>query len=211
MSEEKEIILKERAKMLAQKRKRQEAEAYIEVIEFLIANEKYAIESEYIREVYPLKGITPLPCTPNFVLGIINVRGEILSVIDIKKFFDLPEAGLTDHNKVVIVQSDEMELGILADSILGMRSIPLKEIQSSLPTLTGICIEYLKGVTSERLVILNMGKSLYDKNIILIISVNTSRSFMAGPRASNAAGAAREIRAMSGTSTGPTRTTCTRP
>lgn len=50
--------------------------------------------SEYVREIYPLKEFTPIPCTPPFVLGIINVRGQILSVIDIKKFFDLPEKGL---------------------------------------------------------------------------------------------------------------------
>lgn len=177
MSEEKEIILKERAKALAQEHKGQEAEAYIEVIEFLIAHEKYAIESEYISEAYPLKEITPLPCTPTFVLGLINVRGEVLSVIDIKRFFDLPEqppapfgkgeTELTDHSKIIIVQSDEMQLGILADSILDVRSIPLNEIQPSLPTLTGIGADYLMGVTNERLAILDVAKILFDKNIIV--------------------------------------------
>ncbi|MFQ6042089.1 MAG: chemotaxis protein CheW [Candidatus Poribacteria bacterium] len=167
MDEEKEIILKERAKALAQERKMQKAEAYIEVIEFLIAHEKYAIESEYICEAYPLKEITPLPCTPTFVLGLINVRGEVLSVIDIKRFFELPETELTDHSRVIIVQSDEMQLGILADSILGVRSIPLDEIQPSLPTLTGIGAEYLKGMTSEQLVVIDVVKILTDKNIVV--------------------------------------------
>jgi purine-binding chemotaxis protein CheW len=64
---------------------------YIEVVEFLLAHEKYGIESKCVREVYPLKELTPVPCTPSFVRSIINVRGKILSVIDIKKFFELPE------------------------------------------------------------------------------------------------------------------------
>jgi purine-binding chemotaxis protein CheW len=167
MSAETEIILQERAKALARERQREEVEASLQVIEFLLAHEKYAIESEYIREVYPVKEITPLPCTPTFVIGLINVRGEILSVIDIKRLFDLPEIELTNHSKVIITQADEMELGILVDSIVGGRYIPLNEIQPSLPTLTGIRMDYLKGVTTERLVVLDMAKILADQKIIV--------------------------------------------
>ena len=164
--DEKKKILKARAKALAQESKEKEtAEKYIEVVEFLLAYEKYGIESSYVREIYPLKELTPMPCTPPFVLGVINVRGQILSVIDIKKFFDLPEKGLTDLNKVIILQSDRMEFGILADVVLGVRNVLLSELQPSLPTLTGIREEYLKGVTGERVVILDAEKLLSDKKI----------------------------------------------
>jgi purine-binding chemotaxis protein CheW len=95
------------------------------------------------------------------------VRGQIVSVIDIKKFFDLPEKGLTDLNKVVILRNGTMEFGILADVILGMRRVALRDIQASLPTLTGIREQYLKGVTRERLVILDADKLLADKNIVV--------------------------------------------
>jgi len=166
--EEKKKILKARTKALAQEPKGKEGTAeYIEVVEFLLAYERYGIESSYVREVYPLTELTPLPCTPPFVLGIINVRGQILSVIDIKKFFDLPEKGLTNLNKAIILHNDNMELGILADVILGVRSIPHDEIQPSLPTLTGIREEYLKGVTRWRVVILDAEKLLSDKKIVV--------------------------------------------
>lgn len=165
---EKGKILKARAKALAQEPEEKAiAEEYLEVVEFLLAYEKYGIESSYVREVYPLKELTPLPCTSPFVLGIINVRGQILSVIDIKKFFDLPEKGLTDLNKVIILQSDSMEFGILADVILSVRNVSLSELQPSLPTLTGIRQEYLKGVTTERMVILDAEKLLSDRKIII--------------------------------------------
>lgn len=143
------------------------AGACIEVVEFVLAHERYAVESRYVREVAPLENLTPLPCTPAFVLGIVNLRGEILSVIDIKKFFDLPEKGLTDLNKVIVLQSGDMVFGILADAITGVRRIPVTEIQSSLPTLTGIREEYLKGVTPERTVILDAEKLLADEGIIV--------------------------------------------
>jgi purine-binding chemotaxis protein CheW len=172
--DEKKKILQARAKALAREPQvKRDAEADLEVVEFLLAYERYAIESSYVREVYPLREFTPLPGTPPFILGIINVRGRILSVIDIKKFFDIPEKGLTDLNKVIILQSDEMEFGVLADVILGVRTIPLGEIQPSLPTLTGIREEYLKGVTAERVVILDAEKLLSDPKMIVHQDVET--------------------------------------
>jgi purine-binding chemotaxis protein CheW len=166
--EEKKQILKARAKELARAPGMDEAaQGSIEVVEFFLAYEQYGIESAYVREVYPLTEFTPLPCTPPFVLGIINVRGQILSVINLKKFFDLPDKGLTDLNKVIIVRLNDVELGLLADAILGVRSIPLDEIQPSLPTLTDRRAEYLRGVTKERLVILDVARVLSDHRIIV--------------------------------------------
>jgi len=172
--EEKRRILKDRAKVLARRaEEKTPAEKQYEVLEFLLAYERYAIETRYVREVYPLKDLTPVPCTPRFVLGVINVRGQILSVIDIKKFFDLPEKGLTDLNKVIIVNSDSMQLGVLADVILGVREIAEEDIQPSLPTLTGIRAEYLIGVAKERLVVLDARKLLSDGNIVVQEEVAT--------------------------------------
>ena len=138
-----------------------------EVVEFLLTPEKYAIELTYINDVCPLKDLRPLPGTPSFVLGIINIRGQIFSIIDLKKFFELPEKGLTNLNRVIVLSSDEMEFGILADAIIGVRAIPMNAIQPSLPTLTGIRAEYLKGVTEDRVVILDGEKILSDENILV--------------------------------------------
>jgi len=139
----------------------------IEVVEFVLAQERYAVELQYVRDVYPLEQLTPVPCTPAHVLGIVNLRGEILSVIDIKKFFDLPDKGLTDLNKVIVLDSGRMRFGILADAIIGVHAIPLTNIQASLPTLTGIRDEYLKGVTPDRTVILDAEKLLADTRVVV--------------------------------------------
>lgn len=139
----------------------------LEFVEFRLANERYGFELRHVREVGPLQSLTPLPCTPAFVLGVINLRGEIVSVIDLKKFFDLPEQGLTDLNKVIVLQSAEMTFGVLADRILGIGRVPLNRIQLSLPTLTGIREAYLKGVTPQRTVIVDAGKLLDSKDLIV--------------------------------------------
>lgn len=165
--EGRDSILRSRAKALARKAEDVGTEEAFEVVEFLLAHEKYAVASGYVREIYPLLELTPIPCAPRFVLGIINVRGQIISVIDIKKFFDLPEKGITDLNKVIILHSGEMEFGILADSILGVRNVRQSELEMSLPTLTGVREEYLMGVTKDREVILDAGKLLSDKKIVV--------------------------------------------
>jgi len=166
--QDKRTILRERAKALARSTEPDTAARDpLEVLEFLLAYERYAIESSYVREVYPLKDLTPVPCTPPFLLGVINVRGQILSVMDLKKFFDLPEKGLTDLNKVILVQSGPMQLGILADVVLGIRLLSPDGMQPSLPTLTGIRAEYLRGVTQDRLVVLDAGKILADPAMVV--------------------------------------------
>ena len=161
-------ILRERALALAaEPGGTQTLAGSIELVEFLLAHEHYAVESAYVREVYPLENLTPLPCTPAFVLGIVNLRGEIVSVIDLRKFFDLAQTGLPDLNRVIVLESGNMVFGILADAILGVRRIPLAEIQSSLPTLTGIREKYLKGITPERTVVLDAAKLLADEDIVV--------------------------------------------
>src|ERR1700726_1698325 len=83
------------------------AETMLDVLEFRLAQERYAIETRYVREVHPLKDLTPLPCTPPFVLGIVNVRGRIVPVFDLKKFFDLPDQGLTDLHRIILIEGHE--------------------------------------------------------------------------------------------------------
>lgn len=161
-------ILETRTQVLARvPQPTQAVDAYIAVVEFSLTDERYAIELCWVREVYPLDHFTPLPCTPPFVLGIVNLRGEILSVIDIKRFFDLSKKGLSDLNQVIVLQSGAMTFGILADVIIGTRLIPITDIQPSLPTLTGIRAQYLRGVTPQCTVILDAEKLLSDDEIVV--------------------------------------------
>jgi len=161
-------ILHTRARELAQEPTMEEPETgSLEIVEFLLAYERYGMETAFVREVYPLRELAPLPGTPAFVLGIINVRGRMLSVLDLKKFFGLPEKGLTDLNKVIVARSPAMEIGILADTILGVKKIQRKSIQPPLPTLVGIREQYLRGITGDHGIILDAGKLLSDKKLVV--------------------------------------------
>lgn len=166
--EEKKMILRARAKILAQVPKNKESiEMHLKILGFLLNGEKYAVESVFIREVCQLKELTPLPCTPPFVLGIINIRGQILSVVDINKFFGIPGKGSNVINKTIVVHTDEMEFAVPAETITGVSYIPQDKIQPLPPTLTNIRTEYLKGMTREQFIVLDMARILSDKRIVV--------------------------------------------
>jgi purine-binding chemotaxis protein CheW len=167
-AEKRRSILKERARALARVVEPEAAAGMpIDLIEFRLASEAYAIESAFVREVHPLKDFTPLPGTPSFVLGIVNLRGQILSVVDLRSFFNLPARGLGDLNKVIVLRDDRMELGILADEVTGVRAISRNSIQPPIPTLTGIGAEYLLGITDGGMIILDANAILRNERIVV--------------------------------------------
>lgn len=166
--EQKQKILRDRAKVFAKEPKNNvDTENTIEVIQFSLAYEIYGIETFFIREVFPLKEFTPLPSTPAFLLGITNVRGKILPVIDIKKFFNLPVKGLSDLNKLIVLSNASIEFAVLADLISGVIQVDLTTLQPPMSTLTGVHIDFLKGVTPDGVIILDGNKILTDNKIII--------------------------------------------
>ncbi|NOY68574.1 MAG: chemotaxis protein CheW [Deltaproteobacteria bacterium] len=163
---DRDAVLKARAILLAREidDKRTEAE-FTDVVEFMITDESYGIELKFTREIYPLKEITPLPASPAFISGIVNVRGEIVSVVDIKKFFDLPDTETHAKPHLIILENENMTFGLLADRIVGMGRIDKTRLQGALPTMTGIREDYLIGVAKGRMALLDGGRLLTDKKM----------------------------------------------
>lgn len=167
VEEDKKVILHRRAKDLSKPLISETKGTSFEYVQFALANELYGIEKECIKEVFTIKDLTVLPCVPAFIIGIINYRGRILSVIDMKKFYDLPDAGITEMNYIIILQNKDLEFGILADRIIGVAKAYMDELQKTLPTLKGIREEFLKGITPERVIILDQNKILNDERLII--------------------------------------------
>jgi purine-binding chemotaxis protein CheW len=161
-------ILRRRAVALARAPVRStSAAAAPELLEFTLSGERYALESRFVGDVQPLRNLTPLPCTPAFVLGLVNLRGRIVPVLDLKRFFELPQRGLTNLDRVILVQGNGLELGLLADSIVGIRAMQSDRLGPSLATLQGIRADYLQGVTAEGLIVLDLPRILSDPRIIV--------------------------------------------
>lgn len=160
-------ILKARTEALAEMPAQDADGEQLEIIEFLLADERYGVATALVREVCPLLELTPVPCTPGYVLGIIDVRGEFISVIDIRRFFDLAEQRLSDLNKVIVLAAGDMAFGILVDTIVAVRNIERTALQAPLPTLTAIRSEYLLGITAGHVAIIDAGKLLADRALVV--------------------------------------------
>ncbi len=160
-------ILRERAEALAKVNLEDDFDYWsMEVVEFLFAEERYALPTSVIKEVLPLRGLTPLPYTPPFILGIINVRGEIFSVMDFRVFFHLPEKR-SSKTHVILITDGALELGIAVDTILETSSIPLYKVKPPPSTWTGIRPEFLQGVVHGELIILDGKRFLKNKDLIV--------------------------------------------
>ncbi|MES2818181.1 MAG: chemotaxis protein CheW [Pseudomonadota bacterium] len=140
-------------------------EAWIEVLSFSLGEERYAVETRHVAEVLPLSQFTPLPNTPPFVLGIVNVRGHIVSVVDLRVLFELPITGLSDKNFLLILQGPEMEFGLLIDRVCGIQAVERETLQSGLSNLTGIRASYLLGITTEQWTVLDGARLLADPSL----------------------------------------------
>jgi len=161
-------ILRERAVELAREYEAGgESGDRLEVTVFRLGNERYAFESELIREVVPCGEYTPLPCVPPHVAGIMNLRGRILSLIDLGLYLELPVAGEDGPRKVIVLSRDGMEFGVLVAGIEGNLRIPPASLREDYPAMTWAGGAYLAGVTGDRLILLDGRKLLNDPALIV--------------------------------------------
>lgn len=139
----------------------------LEVLTFSLGGERYGVEAELVSEVCPLRDLTVVPCTPSFIAGVVSLRGQVLAITDLRRYFDLPTRGLTELNRVVVLREGRNEVGLLVDTIDGLHSVAPASLQASLPTLTGIRERFLKGVAPGPLVVLDGRLLLEDTSLII--------------------------------------------
>jgi purine-binding chemotaxis protein CheW len=161
-------VLEERAQVLARAPTQAPlASEVLEVATFNLAQEHYAIETRYIREVVRLADYTPIPGAPNFLVGVINLRGEILAVIDLRKVLSIQEKGLTDLARVLVLGGERAEFGIQADAVHEVRILRTDEILEPPGSAAGVGREFLRGVTNDTLIVLDGSALLQDRRLFV--------------------------------------------
>jgi purine-binding chemotaxis protein CheW len=161
-------VLRERARVLARSTPAPlPPESLLQVLEFRVADEDYAIAARYVEEIGPLKDVTPLPGTPPFFAGIVNLRGRILAVVNLRIFFSLPGAGIADLHQIVIVRGPDFELGLLADVVHGLRTVPLTELHPPPAGAEDRRAACIQGVSRRGLIVLDLPKVLSDPRLLI--------------------------------------------
>lgn len=144
------------------------AEDIRQFVEFKIGEEEYGIDILQVKTIERMMPITRVPKAPNFVEGVINLRGEIVPVIDLKKRFDLPVVETTDNTRIIIVTVDDITVGMIVDSATEVVQLAQKDIEPA-PAITGsIDSNYLDGVgkiEGKLLILLNVAKLLKPQEI----------------------------------------------
>ena len=164
-TEEKEKLKKITLKF-AHKEETQTTEK-VEIIEFKLDSETYGIESSKTVETISLKNFTPLPKTPDFLFGLVNIRGRIIGVINLKSLFGLALKSMTDMNRVIVLRNKDFQFGVLADEIIGIKSVDFNLLSDKLATLDGQGKKYLKGIMPDGLVILDADKIANDPALVI--------------------------------------------
>jgi len=144
-----------------------EREPALELLRFRLGTEDYAVESRFVLEVLALQQLARVPCCPPHVMGVVNARGRMLPVIDLKKFFELPEKGLTDLHRVIHLEAEGLQFGLLADMGLDTCRIDRDVLQPAPATFSGIRAEYLLGVTPEPLAVLDVRRMALDPRLVV--------------------------------------------
>jgi purine-binding chemotaxis protein CheW len=161
-------VLDERARALARvPPAAPHAAEVLEVATFLLASEQYAIETQYVREVVRLTEYTPLPGSPPFLRGVMNLRGEILAIIDLRTFLGVPDKALGDLSRVLVLGGERAEFGVLADEAHEVRILRTDEVLEPPGSVAGVGREYLRGVTQEALLVLDGTALLQDSRIFV--------------------------------------------
>jgi purine-binding chemotaxis protein CheW len=137
---------------------------------FSLGNERYAIDIYLIKEIIrPLK-ITSLPGAPSFIEGVVNLRGDVIPVIDMRKRFEMPprESG---EGRMIIVKVENQWVGILVDTVTEVIRIPRKDIKPPPKVVGGVGAKYLQGVCKhkdELVILLNLDQILTSEEKIIL-------------------------------------------
>jgi len=128
----------------------------IQLVVFELAGESYGVEISRVQDINRMQEITEIPHAPESVVGVINLRGRVIPVVDLRTRFGMPGAEHTKSTRIVVVQMGEEPIGMIVDAVSQVLRIPTKIIEPPSPVLSGVDSRYLRGIAKleDELVIL---------------------------------------------------------
>ncbi len=141
---------------------------------FVIADEEYGLEILKVREIIGIMDITAVPKTPDFVKGVINLRGKVIPVIDLRLKFSMEEAQRTEETCIIVVSVNELEVGIIVDKVSEVQDISGQDIEDSPEFGAQVDTEFILGMgkTEGRVtILLDIAKVLGGEHISAVQSI----------------------------------------
>jgi len=169
-------ILQRRAQLLAQTpsgdlfRKGE-----VQILSFLACDETYAIPVDYVRSVMTLSSYTPIPCTPDFVPGAFNVRGQVYPVIDIRRFLALPVEQDHVYQRAILVEASALQVGLAVDEVCEVAGVLPEDLSPASGARLSVDERCVRGITPDLTVILDLSRIMEDPRFIVNEEAGFSR------------------------------------
>lgn len=146
---------------------------------FFLADEEYGIEILKVQEIIGLMPVTRIPRTPDYVRGVINLRGKIIAVTDLRKKFGMEYVDETSETCIIVVQTNGVEIGVMVDKVSEVLDIPAAEIESTPSFGSSVPTEFLLGIGNTQSgvkLLLNIEKILSDQQLVELCNENLAQA-----------------------------------
>ncbi|MET0064946.1 MAG: chemotaxis protein CheW [Candidatus Thiodiazotropha sp.] len=138
----------------------------IQFVTFILMDEVYGINVMQVQEVLRVTEIAPVPGAPSYVLGIVNLRGNVVTVIDTRKRFGLASTEVDDASRIIVIESERQVVGILVDAVAEVVELRENEIDAAPNVGTEESSRYIQGVATQEdrlLILVDLNKLLTDE------------------------------------------------
>jgi purine-binding chemotaxis protein CheW len=133
----------------------------IQVVSFALGSEEYGVDIAQVQEINRMVTITHVPRAPHFMEGVINLRGQLIPIIDLRTRFGMPRTEHTKNTRIVVTEIGSKRVGMVVDSVSEVLRIPTEQIEDAPDMIAGVETEYIRGVgkMGDRLIImLDLGR-----------------------------------------------------
>ncbi len=135
----------------------------LQLVTFRLGNEEFSLDILKVQEIIRHMDLTRVPKTPDFVDGVINLRGRVIPVLDLRKRFGLPKDENTNETRIIVVDVDNRTVGLKVDAVSEVLRLPADTVEPPPAIITGVESEYIKGVgklDGRLLILLDVAKIL---------------------------------------------------
>jgi len=167
---EETALLRERARSLRQPLELHDREGLLPLAVIGLNREYFAVDLAVVREFTGVREVAPVPCCPPHIVGQLNLRGDLLTVVDIRSALHMSSAGTSTTSKIMVVEVDELVAGVVVNEVWDVVYLQPDRITAGPLGARSIQVEHLKGMAAyrEKLVsILDLGKILTDGNLVV--------------------------------------------
>lgn len=159
-------ILEERTEALARVTEQDDVGETVSLVVLALGAERYAVNIDAVREIRPMETLTQLPATPVFWLGLVNLRGNLAPVLDLRRYLGI-QAGGTDVAQLVVVEDAGISIALKVDDVPEVRVVPVASIGPSLVEASSERPDLQIGLTDDLLSVLDVTALLSDPSLVI--------------------------------------------